>query len=170
MNIIETLGLSATPNQIAQTGPNGERTNPDRWARPHIQLHETIVKTTTTLRTFHLNQSTHSVTMSNTANGHSRVLKPGVWAPIPTFFHDNEDLGKFSGSRPRLFPDLSTSDLDTFKSHVLRLAKSGMWPVVCGSMGEAHHLSHEERVALFKAARQVLDEAGLNDVVIIAGT
>jgi len=37
-------------------------------------------------------------------------------------------------------------------------------------MGEAFHLSHDERVVLFKAAREALDEAGLNETVLIAGT
>jgi 4-hydroxy-2-oxoglutarate aldolase len=37
-------------------------------------------------------------------------------------------------------------------------------------MGEAFHLSHDERLTLFAAAREALDEAGLNDTVIIAGT
>jgi len=37
-------------------------------------------------------------------------------------------------------------------------------------MGEAHHLSAEERSSLISAARQALDEAGFDDVVIIAGT
>lgn len=45
-----------------------------------------------------------------------------------------------------------------------------MQPVVCGSMGEAFHLTREERVTLFKAAREALDAAGLSDTVIIAGT
>lgn len=45
-----------------------------------------------------------------------------------------------------------------------------MQPVVCGSMGEAHHLTHDERVSLFKAAREALDEAGLNETVLIVGT
>jgi 4-hydroxy-2-oxoglutarate aldolase len=53
---------------------------------------------------------------------------------------------------------------------VVKLAKIGMQPVVCGSMGEAFHLTHEERVVLFKAAREALDDAGLNETVIIAGT
>lgn len=61
-------------------------------------------------------------------------------------------------------------DVKTFKDHVVRLAKIGMQPVVCGSMGEAFHLTHDERVVLFKAAREALDEAGLNETVIIAGT
>jgi len=61
-------------------------------------------------------------------------------------------------------------DLATFKKHVVRLAQGGMQPVVCGSMGEAHHLTHDERVTLFSTARKALDEAGLNDTVLIAGT
>lgn len=105
--------------------------------------------------------------MSANGNGHShsRTLKAGVWAPIPTFFDANEDLGE-----SRMQDDKLTVDIATFKKHVVRLAQGGMQPVVCGSMGEAHHLSHEERATLFKEARQALDEAGLNDTVIIAGT
>lgn len=45
-----------------------------------------------------------------------------------------------------------------------------MQPVVNGSMGEAHHLTPEERATLIREARAALDEAGLYDVVIIAGT
>jgi hypothetical protein len=37
-------------------------------------------------------------------------------------------------------------------------------------MGEAHHLLEEERLTLFKAARSALDEAGLKDTILIAGT
>ncbi|WRT69660.1 uncharacterized protein IL334_006650 [Kwoniella shivajii] len=86
-------------------------------------------------------------------NGHSRVLKPGVWAPMPTFFDEDENL-----------------DLDTYRKHVVKLAKVGMQPVVCGSMGEAFHLTDDERFTLFKETRKALDEAGLHDTVIIAGT
>lgn len=31
------------------------------------------------------------------ANGHSRVLRAGVWAPIPTFMDDNEEIGELGG-------------------------------------------------------------------------
>lgn len=82
-----------------------------------------------------------------------RPLVPGVWAPIPTFFDANEDI-----------------DVPTFVAHTVRLAKARMNPVICGSMGEAHHLSSEERTTLIKAARKGLDEAGLTDATIIAGT
>lgn len=37
-------------------------------------------------------------------------------------------------------------------------------------MGEAHHLSHSERVTLIKAARSALDDAGFATMPIIAGT
>lgn len=45
-----------------------------------------------------------------------------------------------------------------------------MQPVVNGSMGEAHHLTPEERTSLIRAAREALDAAGLHDTVIIGGT
>jgi len=91
----------------------------------------------------------------NGASSHSssRPLTPGIYAPIPTFFLEgSEDL-----------------DIPTFQRHVLYLAKTGMGILLCGSMGEAHHLEPDERVQLIKAARQVLDEAHLN-VPIIVGT
>ncbi|KAG8904502.1 hypothetical protein FRB99_001635 [Tulasnella sp. 403] len=97
--------------------------------------------------------------VSNGLNGSSkshvsRPLTPGVYAPVPTFFVDGtEDI-----------------DIATFKRHVSYLAKAGMGLVLCGSMGEAHHLEPSERVQLIRAARQVLDSAGLTKVPIIAGT
>lgn len=65
---------------------------------------------------------------------------------------------------------VTRADLDTFVKHVVRIAKAGVPPVVAGSMGEAHHLTNEERVTLVKAARAGLDAAGLTSVPIIAGT
>ncbi|KAI0082608.1 dihydrodipicolinate synthetase [Panus rudis PR-1116 ss-1] len=89
------------------------------------------------------------------ANGTaSRTLKPGIYAPIPTFFHpDTEDL-----------------DLSSFKAQVVRVAKAGVGPLLTGSLGEAHHLTHPERTTLIRAARQALDQEGLHHVPIIAGT
>jgi dihydrodipicolinate synthase/N-acetylneuraminate lyase len=98
------------------------------------------------------------------SNGFHRTLRPGVWAPIPTFLDEQEEIGE-----PRLACQL-TVDFVTFKKHVVSLAKAGMAPVVCGSMGEAHHLVPEERIALFRAAREALDEAGLKETVLIVGT
>ncbi|KAI0780953.1 dihydrodipicolinate synthetase [Trametes elegans] len=83
-----------------------------------------------------------------------RPLQPGIYAPIPTFFvRETEDL-----------------DLPPFASHIVRLAKAGVKPLLLGSMGEAHHLSHAERTTLIKAARQALDEARFTSIPIIAGT
>ncbi|KAI0075147.1 dihydrodipicolinate synthetase [Panus rudis PR-1116 ss-1] len=93
---------------------------------------------------------------ANGANGtaNTRPLKPGIYAPIPTFFkEDSEDL-----------------DLESFTAHILRVAKGGVRPLLAGSMGEGSHLTHSERTALIKAARQALDDAGMEDVPIIAGT
>ncbi|KAJ3482089.1 hypothetical protein NLI96_g7210 [Meripilus lineatus] len=84
----------------------------------------------------------------------SRSLKPGIFAPIPTFFHpETEDL-----------------DLDAFIAHVLRVVKAGVNPLLAGSMGEALHLSHSERTTLITTARRALDDAGFKDTPIIAGT
>ena len=50
------------------------------------------------------------------------------------------------------------------------MAKAGVRPLLAGSMGEAHHLTHAERITLIKAARHALDEAGLTSMPIVAGT
>ncbi|KIJ69311.1 hypothetical protein HYDPIDRAFT_105908 [Hydnomerulius pinastri MD-312] len=83
----------------------------------------------------------------------SRPLKPGMYAPIPSFFlAESEDL-----------------DLPSFENHVVRVASAGVGPLLAGSMGEAIHLSHAERSLLIKTARKALDNAGLVNVPIIAG-
>ena len=56
--------------------------------------------------------------------------------------------------------------METFKKHIVHLAKGGMGPVVAGSMGEAFSLADDERIALFKAAREALDEANLESSLI----
>ncbi|KAK7692847.1 hypothetical protein QCA50_004482 [Cerrena zonata] len=99
---------------------------------------------------------TNGVHATNGANGaaHSRPLKAGIYAPIPSFFQEgSEDV-----------------DLENFASHVVRLAKAGVQPLISGSMGEAIHLSHQERASLIKAGRAALDHAGFVDIPIIAGT
>jgi 4-hydroxy-2-oxoglutarate aldolase len=84
----------------------------------------------------------------------TRRLPPGIYAPIPTFFQpETEDL-----------------DLPSFQSHVVYVAQAGVGPLICGSMGEAHHLTPDERITLIKSARQALDEAGLKDVPLVVGT
>lgn len=97
---------------------------------------------------------TNGVNGVNGVHHTSRALTPGIFAPIPSFFLEgSEDL-----------------DIESFSSHVVRLAKAGVRPLVAGSMGEAIHLSHSERSTLIRAARESLDNAGLTNVPIIAGT
>ena len=55
-------------------------------------------------------------------------------------------------------------------AHAVRLIKAGVKPLISGTMGEAHHLSHEERVAVIKAVRTALDEAGFAETPTVAGT
>ena len=50
------------------------------------------------------------------------------------------------------------------------MAKAHVGILVCGTMGEAHHLSPEERIAVIKATREALDGAGFHSAFIIAGT
>ncbi|KAI0745123.1 dihydrodipicolinate synthetase [Earliella scabrosa] len=93
----------------------------------------------------------------NGTNGVAKVARPlkaGIFAPIPTFFvAETEDL-----------------DIQSFTAHVVRVAQAGVAPVLSGSMGEAHHLSHGERTTLIKEARHALDQAGFTTMPIIAGT
>lgn len=113
------------------------------------------------------------------ANGATKISRPltaGIYAPIPTFFvPETEDLGESASAFFHAYPIYSyratgMSDIPAFTAHVLRVAKSGVRPLLTGSMGEAHHLSHGERVTLIKAARHALDEGGFPNVPIIAGT
>ncbi|CDS09139.1 hypothetical protein LRAMOSA10499 [Lichtheimia ramosa] len=56
-------------------------------------------------------------------------LGRGVFVPIPTFFKDNEDL-----------------DFDALEKHIQHLSNKGLAGIIfLGSMGEAVHLSDEER-------------------------
>lgn len=62
------------------------------------------------------------------------------------------------------------TDIPSFESHVVRVATAGVNPLLSGTMGEAAHLSHAERVKLIQSARKALDNAGFLDTPIIAGT
>ncbi|EEA20038.1 hypothetical protein EYB25_007572 [Talaromyces marneffei] len=81
-----------------------------------------------------------------------RTFRPGVYAPLPTFFDDNQEI-----------------DYVSYKNHLLNLATKGMVPVCAGSLGEAVHLSFDERIALIQFIRATLDEAGLTSTPIVAG-
>lgn len=90
----------------------------------------------------------------NSANGHKRTLKPGIYVPTIAFF------------------DAETEDVDvaTVAKHAVRLAKAGLAGITTqGSNGEAVHLSHEERKLITSTTRKALDEAGFSDMPIIVG-
>lgn len=70
----------------------------------------------------------------------------------------------------RGFNHIVDTDIPSFESHVVRVAAAGISPLLSGSMGEAIHLSHAERVRLIHAARKALDNAGFSHVPIIVGT
>ncbi|QKX62103.1 uncharacterized protein TRUGW13939_09259 [Talaromyces rugulosus] len=86
-------------------------------------------------------------------SGTKRRLRPGVYAPLPTFFDEHQEL-----------------DYDSYKKHLLNLACKGMVPVGAGSLGEAVHLkSFDELTALIRFIRSTLDEAKLEATPIVAG-
>jgi 4-hydroxy-2-oxoglutarate aldolase len=106
----------------------------------------------------------------------NRTLRPGIYAPVPTFFTPDEEL-----------------DLISFSKHVVRLAMAGVYPVISGStvslpdcidssalddrltyslvlvQGEAPFLTPQERSSLVKSARAALQMHGLDAAPIIAG-
>lgn len=50
------------------------------------------------------------------------------------------------------------------------MATANVGILICGSMGEAHHLTPDERLQLLRAARNALDGANFTTVPIIVGT
>ncbi|KAF9648084.1 aldolase [Thelephora ganbajun] len=121
-----------------------------------------------------------TTTLSGHSRGTSRPLVPGIYAPLPTFYlgNDEQDLGEFPESHPAIHAvrrrKINLDGMPTYipilKKHVVFLAKAGIKPLLAGTMGEAIHLSHSDRVTLIKAAREALDDAGFTDVPIVVGT
>src|ERR1700730_17850023 len=95
--------------------------------------------------------------LSNGVNGHAatrRPLLPGIYAPTMTFFD----------------PETENLDIPSIKRHAVRLANAGLVGLVTmGSNGEAVHLSRDEKIAVTKATREALDEAGFNHVPVMVG-
>lgn len=98
---------------------------------------------------------------STTPNGHTNgapkprtPLRPGIYSPTMTFFSPTtEDL-----------------DLPTIRAHAVRLARAGLVGLVAmGSNGEAVHLSLSEKLAITRATRSALDDAGFSNVPVIVG-
>ncbi|PRP88713.1 dihydrodipicolinate synthetase family protein [Planoprotostelium fungivorum] len=82
-----------------------------------------------------------------------KMLPPGAYPPLATFFHDNGDL-----------------DLDTFRKHVSFMCGIGLGGLVInGGSGEAVHLSDEERQTLIQTAKEIANEKDPG-LTIIAGT
>jgi len=83
-----------------------------------------------------------------------RPLLCGIYAPTMTFFD----------------PDTEELDVPTIKKHAQRLVRDGLVGLVTmGSNGEAVHCTHEEKLAVTKATREALDEAGFESTPIIIG-
>ncbi|KEQ99279.1 hypothetical protein AUEXF2481DRAFT_62175 [Aureobasidium subglaciale EXF-2481] len=80
------------------------------------------------------------------------TLRPGVYTPLPTFFYEDEEL-----------------NLVEYRKHLLHVVGKGALPVCAGSLGEAVHLSREERSILIRCTRETLDEQGFESVPIVAG-
>ena len=97
-----------------------------------------------------------TATNGSSSNGQAarRTLPCGIYAPTMTFFDPvTEDL-----------------DIPTIKKHAERLVRSGLVGLVTlGSNGEAVHCTREEKLAITKATREALDEAGFTSNPIIFG-
>ncbi|OAQ95770.1 hypothetical protein LLEC1_00377 [Akanthomyces lecanii] len=83
-----------------------------------------------------------------------RPLPCGIYAPTMTFFDpETEDL-----------------DIPTIKKHAQRLIRDGLVGlVVMGSNGEAVHCTREEKLAVTRATREALDDAGFASTPVILG-
>ncbi|SPN96628.1 related to dihydrodipicolinate synthase [Cephalotrichum gorgonifer] len=81
-------------------------------------------------------------------------LPDGVYVPSLAFFTPNEDV-----------------DSATLERHIIRLIDAGVAGIVIhGSNGEAVHLSHAERAAMIRVARDaILHEGSDNRIPLIAG-
>lgn len=92
--------------------------------------------------------------MTTSHNSQRRPLPCGIYAPTMTFFDpDTEDL-----------------DIPVIKRHAARLARAGLAGLVTmGSNGEAAHCTREEKLAVTKATREALDDAGFPEVPIVVG-
>ncbi|KAI0167001.1 aldolase [Hypoxylon sp. FL1284] len=99
------------------------------------------------------------MTVSNGNDVHShatprRPLPCGIYAPTMTFFD----------------PETEELDIPTIKKHAERLAKAGLAGLVTmGSNGEAIHCTREEKVAVTRATREALDDAGFTATPIVVG-
>lgn len=91
------------------------------------------------------------------SNGYAaarREMPCGIYAPTMTFFD----------------PETEELDIPTIKRHAVRLVRDGLVGLVTlGSNGEAVHCTRDEKVAITRATREALDEAGFTSTPIIIG-
>lgn len=99
-----------------------------------------------------------------------RPLPKGIYTPIPCFFHSStEDLDLVSCAAHIQCPSPVLPIHQTNTNPPQDTARNGAYPVISGTMGEAPHLSHSERVQLITTARSALDEISLSHIPIMAG-
>jgi len=85
----------------------------------------------------------------------------GIYVPVPTFFKPVATLSPYS----------QPLDPVAQSEHTIYLAGNGITGLVlCGSTGEALHLSPADRVELIGSTKKTLVENGFDKMVIMAGT
>ncbi|KAH8128200.1 4-hydroxy-2-oxoglutarate aldolase [Trichoderma asperellum] len=82
----------------------------------------------------------------------AKILPKGLYAPLPVFFNGQDEI-----------------DYEAFAKHAKYVTAPGVLPVVSASMGEAVHLTPQERVKLIQTLRNALDSIGLQETPIVAG-
>ncbi|KAL7934688.1 hypothetical protein V8C35DRAFT_279836 [Trichoderma chlorosporum] len=82
----------------------------------------------------------------------AKTLPKGLYAPLPVFFNAEDEI-----------------DYETFTNHAKYVTAPGILPVVSASMGEAVHLTPQERIKLIQTLRNALDSIGLQKTPIVAG-
>jgi L-threo-3-deoxy-hexylosonate aldolase len=101
--------------------------------------------------------SNGTTTNGTMTNGHTTTRRPlpcGIYAPTMTFFN----------------PETEELDIPVIKKHAERLVRDGLVGLVTmGSNGEAIHCTTEEKVAVTKATREALNDAGFTETPIIIG-
>jgi len=100
-----------------RTGRPTDRARPGRIANlvfspeyiyfPHNPPHQTLLPIPTLYLTSEIYRNKMTVNGTNGTSG--RVLKAGVWAPIPTFFDDSEELGMLLSSNVGSCADVEMS-------------------------------------------------------------
>lgn len=77
----------------------------------------------------------------------------GIYVPIPTFFHDNEDL-----------------DIESLEKHIKYLSNTGIAGIIfMGSTGEAVHLTDEERITVIQKGSEFIKKYDPS-IKVLAGT